>query len=126
MGFEQGAAAGWAVPEHRRRGRAALSNLASRFDAYAVEQVDDGWETGAEADLPPLRTEVALERPRSIITRNSSPDLSFDRSVNAYRGCEHVMCTEQWVGHTFDFTGYHQELLLSAGLISRLKNMFMK
>ncbi|MBY6047051.1 PA0069 family radical SAM protein [Vannielia litorea] len=89
MGFGEASGGGWAVPEHRRRGRAALSNVASRFDAYAVERVDDGWGTGAEEELPPLRTEVALENPRKIISRNSSPDLSFDRSVNAYRGCEH-------------------------------------
>ena len=82
-------AAGWTVPEHRRKGRAALGNIANRFDPYVVERADDGWESGAEADAPPLRTEVALEHPRRIITRNASPDLSFDRSINAYRGCEH-------------------------------------
>lgn len=47
----------------------------------------DGWEI--EEDLPKLRTEVACERPRSAMTRNTSPDLPFDRSLNPYRGCEH-------------------------------------
>jgi len=79
----------WSVPEHRRRGRGAVANVAARFEPYAVERVDDGWDTGAEVDQPLLRTEVAEERPRTIITRNASPDLGFDRSVNAYRGCEH-------------------------------------
>ncbi len=41
------------------------------------------------ANLPPFRTEVAIETPRTIITRNDSPDISFDRSINPYRGCEH-------------------------------------
>jgi DNA repair photolyase len=69
------------------RGRAALSNPANRFDPYVSEAVDDGWER--EEDLPPLRTEVTEEVPRRIITRNASPDISFDRSINPYRGCEH-------------------------------------
>lgn len=71
----------------RRRGRGSLSNREGRFEPYAREAVDDGW--ALEENLPPLRTEVRHEVPRKIITRNNSPDLSFDRSVNAYRGCEH-------------------------------------
>ncbi|WP_017671310.1 PA0069 family radical SAM protein [Blastomonas sp. AAP53] len=47
----------------------------------AINMVDDG--------PPPLRTTVTLEHPRSIISRNTSPDLPFDQSINAYRGCEH-------------------------------------
>jgi DNA repair photolyase len=49
--------------------------------------MDDRWAIDGEA--PPLRTTVALERPKTIISRNTSPDIPFDRSVNAYRGCEH-------------------------------------
>ena len=71
----------------RRKGRAASSNPANRFDATHCEAVDDGWER--DDDLPPLRTEVSLECPRKVIARNTSPDLSFDRSINPYRGCEH-------------------------------------
>lgn len=71
----------------RRKGRAASSNPANRFDVTHCEAVDDGWER--DDDLPPLRTEVSLECPRKVITRNTSPDLSFDRSINPYRGCEH-------------------------------------
>ena len=74
-------------PSHRRPGRAARSNPAVRFDAVTSEAVDDGWDR--HEDLPVLRTEVRDERPRSIITRNTSPDLNFDRSINPYRGCEH-------------------------------------
>jgi len=71
----------------RARGRGAQSNAVSRYDAHTRSPVDDGWSR--DEDLPPLRTEVSVERPRSVMTRNSSPDLSFDRSINPYRGCEH-------------------------------------
>tara|TARA_R110002073_G_scaffold35433_5_gene103612 strand:- start:1 stop:1083 length:1083 start_codon:yes stop_codon:yes gene_type:complete len=69
------------------RGRAAQSNDTNRFEPYSREAVDDGW--ARMDDLPPLRTEVREEVPRRVISRNTSPDLSFDRSVNPYRGCEH-------------------------------------
>jgi DNA repair photolyase len=71
----------------RRRGRGAASNRTGRFEARAREAFDDGWDI--EEELPPLRTEVAIDAARSVIARNESPDLSFDRSVNPYRGCEH-------------------------------------
>lgn len=70
----------------RLRGRGARSNPAGRFLSETRDRVDDGW--GWEA-LPPLRTHVQQEQARSILTRNSSPDIGFDRSVNPYRGCEH-------------------------------------
>lgn len=71
----------------RRRGRGAASNVSGRFEALTREPAADGWEI--EEDLPPLRTELATERARRIITRNASPDMPFDRSINPYRGCEH-------------------------------------
>ncbi len=75
------------LPTQRLRARGAASNAAGRFEARTREAADDGWDIPEEARL--VRTEVALERPRSAITRNASPDLPFDRSVNPYRGCEH-------------------------------------
>ena len=75
------------LPAERRRGRGAATNASGRFEVQAREDFDDGW-TREEAPEP-LATEVTLERPRSIITRNNSPDISFDRSINPYRGCEH-------------------------------------
>ena len=75
-------------PPVRTPGRAAGFNPPNRFDRLAAEAAADGWP-GDGADLPPLRTEVTLERPRSVITRNTSPDIGFDRSINPYRGCEH-------------------------------------
>ncbi|MCW4116507.1 PA0069 family radical SAM protein [Aurantimonas sp. MSK8Z-1] len=71
----------------RRRGRGAGVNPTGRYEPFARRAVDDGWNT--IEDLPPFKTEVQVERPKTIITRNSSPDISFDRSINPYRGCEH-------------------------------------
>src|SRR5579863_2355968 len=77
-------------PEARlepKRGRGAQSNESGRFEIRSRTSFDDGWEIAEE--LPALRTSVTLERPRTIITKNESPDISFDRSINPYRGCEH-------------------------------------
>jgi len=71
----------------RRRGRGAGINPSGRFEPTTRHVFDDGWES--LEDLPPFKTEVQIEKPRTIITRNSSPDISFDRSINPYRGCEH-------------------------------------
>jgi DNA repair photolyase len=80
----------WADPgvlPDRRRGRGAVTNRSGRYEAEARLPYDDGW--GSAAELPRLRTEVQVEHPKKIITRNNSPDISFDRSINPYRGCEH-------------------------------------
>ncbi len=69
------------------RGRGARNNSASRFNQHQTAYHDDGWES--LSDIPSLRTEILTETPKSIITRNTSPDISFDRSINPYRGCEH-------------------------------------
>lgn len=75
------------LAESRRRGRGALSNTSGRFETQARVAFDDGWMSDEE--LPPLKTRVQEEQARTIITRNDSPDISFDRSINPYRGCEH-------------------------------------
>ena len=75
------------IAPERRRGRGAASNASGRFELLRREDIDDGWEPD-EAPTP-FETEVTLERARSIITRNESPDIAFDRSINPYRGCEH-------------------------------------
>jgi DNA repair photolyase len=74
------------------RGRGARSNAAGRYEPHSRVLVDDGWDDGwRDEDLPPppLRTEVIRDATRSIIARNKSPDISFDQSINPYRGCEH-------------------------------------
>lgn len=73
--------------QYQVKGRAAQSNHAGRFERHLRETVDDGWD-GDEV-LPLLRTQTSVERPRSLISYNKSPDLPFDRSINPYRGCEH-------------------------------------
>jgi DNA repair photolyase len=75
------------IPPARRKGRAAITNATNRFEALTAHSVDDGW--GRDEVLTPLRTEVRDERPRQVITRNTSPDISFAQSINPYRGCEH-------------------------------------
>ncbi|HEY0179373.1 MAG TPA: PA0069 family radical SAM protein [Dokdonella sp.] len=72
----------------RIKGRGAASNREGRFEALARSREDDGWHRDEEpAPRPP--TEVTEERARSIISRNDSPDVGFDQSINPYRGCEH-------------------------------------
>jgi DNA repair photolyase len=75
------------VAAERRNGRGAVSNRSGRYEPIAYEPVDDGWESLAE--LEALATEVQEVPARRIITRNESPDIGFDRSINPYRGCEH-------------------------------------
>ena len=75
------------IGDDRRRGRGAGVNPSGRYEPTSRHVFDDGWESLEE--LPPFKTEVQVEKPRTIITRNESPDISFDRSINPYRGCEH-------------------------------------
>ena len=71
----------------RRHGRGAQTNRSGRYEPISYEPTDDGWESLAE--LEALTTEVQEVPARRIITRNESPDIGFDRSINPYRGCEH-------------------------------------
>ncbi len=85
------------------KGRGAPCSPPCRYDAYVVEPIADGW--ASEAPAPP-RTHVEAEDAKSVLTRNRSPDLPFDRSVNPYRGCEHgcIYCyarpTHAWLGRS--------------------------
>lgn len=85
----------------RRRGRGASTNASGRFESHARVEIDDGWWHEAERAV---RTDVRLEAPRSVITRNTSPDVPFDRSINPFRGCEHgcIYCfarpSHAWLG----------------------------
>ncbi len=104
------------IDAERRRGRGAASNAASQFDPYLRLGVDDGW--APEEDLPPLRTEVREERARRILTRNQSPDVGFDRSVNPYRGCEHG-CIYCFARPTHAFLGLSPGLDFETRLVAR-------
>ncbi|HWQ87866.1 PA0069 family radical SAM protein [Brevundimonas sp.] len=70
------------------KGRGARSNATGRFEPETVQAFDDGWTTD-DAEAAPLRTTLTPEHARTIIARNTSPDIGFDRSINPYKGCEH-------------------------------------
>ena len=97
-----------AMPQVKARGRGVGSNSSGRFEAFKRSDFDDGWHREDE-DLPVLKTHVTEEAARSIIARNISPDISFDRSINPYRGCEHG-CSYCYARPSHAFMG------LSAGL----------
>ncbi|MEO9214021.1 MAG: PA0069 family radical SAM protein [Caulobacteraceae bacterium] len=85
------------------RGRGSRSNASGRYESRKAETFDDGW-TARDRPASPLRTTVTAEKARRIVTRNDSPDVGFDRSINPYRGCEHgcIYCyarpAHAWVG----------------------------
>lgn len=104
-----------ALPSLPRKGRGAVSNRDGRYEPTTRVAVDDGWRPHREAPVladggfdddgePALATTVTPDRSRTIITRNRSPDLPFDQSINPYRGCEHgcVYCyarpSHAWLG----------------------------
>src|SRR4051812_49473587 len=107
---------GTAVDRVRRRGRGALSNASGRYEPTARMAFDDGWQSIEE--LPAFDTTVTVETARKIITRNDSPDIGFDRSINPYRGCEHG-CVYCFARPT------HANMGLSAGLDFEAK-LFVK
>ena len=102
------------IPERPKKGRGAVSNASGRYEPFTRVAIDDGWseagvELGAEGfGEPPATppTEVIWDATRSILTRNSSPDVPFDRSINPYRGCEHgcIYCfarpSHAWLGYS--------------------------
>jgi len=104
------------MPGKRLRGRGTAQNDAGRFEPQSRVDIDDGW--AADADLPVLRTEVRLERARSAISYNRSPDLPFDRSINPYRGCEHG-CVYCFARPTHAFLNLSPGLDFETKLIAR-------
>ena len=79
-----------------RKGRGAGINPEGRFETQMREAFDDGWTQAEQEELPPLKTQVTVERAKSIISRNDSPDVGFSQSINPYQGCEHgcSYCTD--------------------------------
>lgn len=107
---------GATVDQDLRRGRGTASNASGRYEPLARVAFDDGWQ-GLE-QLPPFKTTVTIDATRKIITHNDSPDISFDRSINPYRGCEHG-CVYCFARPTHAYLG------LSPGLDFESK-LFMK
>ena len=85
------------------KGRGAVGNPTGRFERHTRHAVYDGWNL-ADEEPPRPRTVVGEDRSRTVLTRNDSPDISFDRSINPYRGCEHgcIYCfarpSHAWLG----------------------------
>ena len=88
-----------------RRGRGAVSNVTGRFENFHHQDIDDGWSSWTEPETT-VTTQWRDDSNRSIITRNQSPDIHFDRSLNPYRGCEHgcIYCfarpSHTYLGHS--------------------------
>ncbi len=115
---------GLLTDDKRRRGRGTLSNRSGRFEPTHRVEVDDGWQ--ALETLAPFATTVTFEKPKTIITRNESPDISFDRSINPYRGCEHG-CVYCFARPTHAFMGlspgldFESRLFVKLGAAERLE-----
>lgn len=107
---------GMRVRPERNRGRSAGINPSGRFEPVSRHVFDDGWNS--LEDLPPFKTEVQVEKPRTIITRNESPDISFDRSINPYRGCEHG-CVYCFARPTHSFMGLSPGLDFESKLFAK-------
>ena len=90
------------------KGRGTLNSCDPRYLSHTREVIDDGWSQ-QDTKLKPFPTTVTVEKPRTIISRNQSPDIPFDASINPYRGCEHgcIYCYAQPT---------HAYLGLSAGI----------
>ena len=103
-------------PLAKARARGANSNASGRFEPYQRTVESDGWDIPEEP--PEVRTEVRVERIRRVITRNTSPDLSFDRSINPYRGCEHG-CVYCFARPTHAYLGLSPGMDFETKLIAR-------
>ncbi len=116
-------ACGAAASEHggiaagRRRGRGAASNRSGRFEPLFRLEADDGWE--GLARLEGFATRVEEQSARTIVTRNQSPDIGFDRSINAYRGCEHG-CVYCYARPTHAFLGLSPGLDFETRLFAKV------
>ncbi|MGE0421147.1 MAG: PA0069 family radical SAM protein [Reyranellaceae bacterium] len=118
-----------ALEARARKGRGAISNPPVRYDSQTTVTVDDGWGSADERDPvkvnphpddeepPRLATTLTRDASRTVIARNTSPDVPFDRSINPYRGCEHG-CVYCFARPTHAYLG------LSPGLDFETKLLF--
>ncbi|KQT49626.1 DNA repair photolyase [Devosia sp. Leaf420] len=108
----------------RIRGRGAQTNRSGRFEIHARENFDDGW--GSVETLPTFETVEHAERAKSIITSNDSPDIGFERSINAYRGCEHgcsycyARPTHAYLGHSAG-VDFEREIYVKTNAVEALR-----
>ncbi|MBM7062616.1 PA0069 family radical SAM protein [Pseudomonas sp. UL073] len=111
------------------RGRGTVSNPHNRFAPTRAVAEDDGWYR--EETPPSLATEVRVEKAKSVLTRNQSPDVGFDRSVNPYRGCEHgcIYCFARPSHAYWDLSpgiDFETKLIAKTNLASRLEEELSK
>lgn len=106
------------IPLAAKKGRGAVSNQSGRFEARSRHAVDDGWQWGVPNETAPLRTTVTPEHPKSVIAKNTSPDIPFDRSLNPYKGCEHG-CVYCFARPTHAYYGMSPGLDFESRLISK-------
>lgn len=104
------------IDHDRRRARGAVSNSSGRFEKFERTETHDGWDI--EEERARFQTHLSFENARSIITRNSSPDLGFDRLINPYRGCEHG-CVYCFARPTHAYMGYSPGLDFETRLFAK-------
>ena len=104
------------ITPDRRRARGAVSNHSGRFEPTQRIEVSDDWDI--QEERPAFRTWVTLEEAKSVITRNTSPDIPFDRSINPYRGCEHG-CIYCFARPTHAYLGFSPGLDFETRLIAK-------
>lgn len=98
------------------KGRGAQSNRSGRYEAASREAFDDGWDLPEEEK--PLVTTVSFDHTRTILTRNDSPDIPFDQSINPYRGCEHG-CAYCFARPTHAYLGFSPGLDFETKLVAK-------
>jgi DNA repair photolyase len=113
------------VDPKRNRGRGAQSNASGRFERHQREDFDDGW--GNVDPLPVFETVEHIERAKTVVTRNDSPDIGFDRSINPYRGCEHgcsycfARPTHAYLGHSAGLD-FERDIYVKVNAVEALRN----
>ncbi|MFW6300581.1 MAG: PA0069 family radical SAM protein [Oceanicaulis sp.] len=117
------------LPERLRpNGRGAVSNASGRFERERREPFDDGW---GEEPAARLKTTLIKDNSRTIVTTNDSPDISFSRSINPYRGCEHgcIYCyarpSHAWWGYSAGLD-FESKLFFKADAPALLEKTFRK
>jgi DNA repair photolyase len=116
------------MAENPLHGRGARSNASGRYERFVREAYDDGW---AEEEVTRLETIVTPEAAKSIISRNQSPDISFDQSINPYRGCEHG-CIYCYARPNHAYVGlspgldFETKLFVKANAVELLEQEFAK
>ena len=111
-----------ALPDRALKGRGAVSNATGRFEPETRIRTDDGWDVARilaeDEEAPPLRTTVQNDTTRTVIAKNDSPDISFNQSINPYRGCEHG-CIYCFARPTHAYLGYSPGLDFETRLVAK-------